>query len=266
MYVAPIEVREVATAMTDAPKSAASPTAIPATALTTLIERASRMFDLVCGVEPGYFESAYYPVWEPLHVYVVGDIITPTTRNLHKYRVSSTAGPSGTSDSVEHVWPTGSGATVSSGTVIFTEYGADVVATNKTIYGNGLNYLKLPPYVPGTLNATLTYPAGYTAITFIESGGYLVQTSTDGVRAPFLNYSSGWYGGAPITASAIWGWEETPEDVKLAVIELVINLWREVDPVNAKLVNLDGGLLREKLPPRVKEIARRYRGKGVAFV
>lgn len=262
MYCTPAEVREVATAMTDAPKLASSPTAIPATALTTLIERASRMFDLVCGVDPGYFEPAYYPIWQSLHVYVVGDIVTPTTRNLHKYRVTT----AGTSGATEPSFPTGSGATVASGTVVFTEYGADVIATNKTIYGNGLNYLKLPPYVPESLNATLTYPAGYTALTFIESGGYLIQTSTDGVSAPFLNYSSGWYGGVPIILSAIWGYEETPEDVKLAVIELVINLWREVDPALAKLTNVEGGILRENLPPRVKEIARRYRGKGVAFV
>lgn len=261
-YCTPAEVREVATAMTDAPKAASSPSAISASALTTLIERASRYFDLCCGVEPGYFNPAYYPVWQSGHVYIVGDIVTPTTRNLHVYRVT-TAGTSGAS---EPTFPTGSGATVTNGTVVFTEYGADVVATNKTIYGNGSSYLKLPPYVPGTLNSVLVYPTGWTALTFVERDGYLIQTSSDGIASPFLNYSSGWYGGIPIVASAIWGYASTPEDVKLAVIELVINLWRESDPAFLKLVNIDNQPLREKLPPRVAEIAKRYRVKGAAFV
>lgn len=266
MYCTPSEVREVATAMPDAAKSSSSPANISASALTTLIERASRYFDLCCGVEPGYFDPAYHPVWQSGHVYIVGDIVTPTTRNLHKYRVT-TAGTSGAS---EPSFPTSSGATVTSGTaptqVTFTEYGADVVATNKTIYGDGSSYLRLPPYVPGSLNTTLTYPDGYTALDFIERDGYLIQASSEGIAAPFLRYSSGWYGGLPIVVSAIWGYGSTPEDVKLAVIELVINLWRETDPAMLKLVRIDNQPLREKLPPRVAEIAKRYRVKGAAFV
>lgn len=263
-YVTTTEVRDTASQMTEGAKSASSPTLTSNEHLLDLIERASRIFDLTVGVDPGYFESAYYPIWKSSHVYVVGQIVTPTTRNLHKYRVTT----AGTSGATEPTFPTGSGATVVNGGVTFTENGADVVATARTFYGNGLNMLKLDPYVPGSLNTTLTYPTGYTALDFIERDGYLIQTSTDGIAWPFLNYSSGWYGGAPITVSAIWGYESTPADVKAAVIELAINLWREVDPVSAKLVNLDGMILREILPPRVKEIARRYRFKCVeaAFV
>lgn len=261
-YVTTTEVREIANQMTEGVKSASSPTLVSNETLLVMIERASRIFDLTCGVEPGYFESAYYPIWKSTHVYVVGQIITPTTRNLHKYRVT-TAGISAT----EPTFPTGSGATVTNGSVVFTEFGADVVATARTFYGNGMNFLKLDPYVEGSLNTTLTYPDGYTAVDFIQRNGYLIQTSTDGIASPFLRYSSGWYGGAPITVTAIWGFDGTPEDVKAAVIELVINLWREIDPVSAKLINLDGMILREKLPPRVSEIARRYRFKcmEVAF-
>lgn len=248
--------------MPDAAKSSSSPANISASALTTLIERASRYFDLCCGLEPGYFDPAYHPVWQSLHVYVVGDIVTPTTRNLHKYRVTT----AGTSAASEPVFPTGSGATVTDGTVVFTENGADVVATNKTIYGDGSSYLKLPPYVSGSLNTTLTYPDGYTALDFIERDGYLIQTSSTGIAAPFLYYTSGWYGGLPIVVSAIWGYESTPEDVKMAAIEMVINLWRETDPAALKLVSIDNQPLREMMPPRVKEVAKRYRVKGAAFV
>lgn len=193
-YVTTLDVRGAATQMTV--------TALADPTLESIIERASRMFDLVCGVEPEYFEPA----------------------------------------------------------------APDAEASNKTIYGDGSSYLKLPSYVPGSLNETLTYPDNYTALDFIERDGYLIQTSSDGIAAPFLNYSSGWYGGVPITISAIWGYETTPADVQMAVIELTINLWRETDPASLKITNLDNQPLREKLPPRVAEIAKRYRVKGAAFV
>jgi hypothetical protein len=71
----------------------------------------------------------------------------------------------------------------------------------------------------------------------------------------------------PITVSAIWGWRETPADVKAAVIEWVLNLWRETDPASVKLVGLEGQPLREAIPPRVKAVARKWRAKvaGPAF-
>lgn len=144
------------------------------------------------------------------------------------------------------------------------------IATEQTVYGDGTNYLRLPPYVPGSLNTTITLPEGYTAPTFTELNGYLVLNS-GGVLPPFSQFHNvfwrGWNSGVAVTVSAIWGYRETPPDVKLAVIELVINLARETDPANVRLVNLEGQPLREKIPPRVIEIAKKYRMKtGVAFV
>ncbi len=258
-YVTPSEVRAMAQSMT----TSAVP---PATddLVRDLIARASRYFDLQCGVDPGYFDPALYPVWESNHAYVVGDIVTPTTRNSHKYRVTT----AGTSAATEPTFPTSASGTVTSGGVVFTENGADVVATSRTLYGNGLNYLKLPPYVPGTLNASITYVNDLTAPTFIESEGFLVLTGTTGNVPPFRYPGSGWYAGEPLTVTALWGYEATPEDVKMAVIELAINLWRETDPASLKMVSLEGVPLREKCPPRVLEAARRYGVKTatVAFV
>ena len=143
-------------------------------------------------------------------------------------------------------------------------------ATPQTFYGQGISYLRLPPYVAGSLSTTLTAPTGYTLPTFIERDGYLIITDTNGLtphgqwRYPY--YTTGWWEGVPITVSAIWGFEQVPPDVKLATIELVINLVRETDPATLKLTDLAGMPLREKLPPRVAEIARRYRPKvGAAF-
>lgn len=191
MYVETDDVREVATQMTE--------TKVTNGALASLIIRASRMFDLVCGVQPGYFEAV------------------------------------------------ASGAT----------------ATAQTIYGSGGNFLKLPPYVS---ISTVTFPTGYTALEYVVRDGYLIRADALGLTASPNVTLGGWYEGVPITVTAIWGYSATPEDVKHAIIEWVINLFRETDPAETKITNLDGSVLREKIPPRVGEVARRYRIKEAVFV
>lgn len=265
-YCSTTEVREIATQMTIGTKNADSPTLVSNETLVEMIARASRIFDLSCGAKPEHFEPALYPIWESSHVYIVGEIVTPTTRNLHKYRVTT----AGTSGATEPTFPTSSGGTVGSGSnPVFTEIGTDVVASARTFYGDGTNYLRLDPYVPGSLSTTITMPAGYTASAFIERDGYLAQASSDGIVNRFAPsiFTAGWSRGVPVVVTALWGYEATPGDVKAATIELVINLWRETDTAHLKLVGLDGMALREKLPPRVAEIARRYRIKvgEVAF-
>jgi len=193
MYCAPTEVREVATQIT----AVAEPTAWTDDVLNKVIERASRIFDLECGVAPEYFEAA------------------------------------GTN------------------------------ATEITVDGDGTNYLRLPPYIPGSLNTTLTYPSGYSALGFTERVGYLVRTENGILLA---HQFGGWYENVPITVSARWGFEATPADVKHAIIEFVINLCKEVDPASIKLMNLDNQPLREKMPPRVQLVANKYKMRGAVLV
>jgi hypothetical protein len=197
MYVTVEQVRERGSGIT--PSGAP-----PATddVLTDVIEQASRIFDLQCGVKPGYFEAA-------------ADDAEPST---------------------------------------------------KVFYGDGGTLLKLDPYVPGTLDETITVPEGYTAQTFIEGDGYLIRADSAGIPIGTFGRWDGWNAYVPVTVTAVWGFESTPADVKQAVIELAINLWRETDPASLKLVNLEGGVLRESTPPRVKEIARRYRANQAAFI
>jgi hypothetical protein len=198
MYCTVAEVREVATQIT----ATAAPTAWTDDVVTKVIERASRIFDLVCDVEPEHFEAA----------------------------------------------------------------GAS--ATSRTFYGDGTNFLRLDPYVEGSLSATITLPSGYTSPSFVEREGLLILVDSLGVRYPSTLswYGTGWYENVPVTVSARWGFAATPADVKHAVIELVINLIKEVDPASIKMMNLDGIVLREKLPPRVEMIASKYRRRGAVLV
>lgn len=140
----------------------------------------------------------------------------------------------------------------------------------KTIYGDGSVYLNLPPYVAGTLNTTLDIPDGYTAPSFIERDGHLVITGSTGTlfsRSALGHVSDyTWWDGVPITVSAKWGYASTPADVKMAVIEMVINLMRETDPANLNLLDLERQPLRERVPPRVAEVAKFYRAQGAVLV
>lgn len=165
--------------------------------LGQVIERASRIIDLECGVEPEYFE--------------------PAGQN----------------------------------------------ATNKVLIGDGTSYLKLPPYVAGSLNLTLTYPDGYSPLQFTERGGYLVRTEGGILIA---HQFGGWYENVPITVSARWGYVATPADINHATIEFVINLVKEVDPASIKMMSLDNQPLREKMPPRVLNICKKYSYKGAVLV
>jgi hypothetical protein len=203
-YCSPIEVRR---RMFGGSGSGGSATkaALSDAELDALIEQASRMFDLECGVPEGYFNPAPIPI-----------------------------------------------------------------ATEQTFYGDGTNYLRLPPYIAGTLNTAITLPEGYTTPTFVERNGYLIL-SNGGILPPFQRFHNcswpGWHSGVSVTISAVWGYRETPADVKLAVIELVINLERETDPAGLRLKDLEGQPLREKMPPRVMGIAKKYRLKiGPVFV
>lgn len=64
-----------------------------------------------------------FPVWTASTVVILNDVYLPTSANGHKYRVST----AGTTGATEPAWPTGAGATVASGTVVFTEIGSTVL-------------------------------------------------------------------------------------------------------------------------------------------
>lgn len=167
--------------------------------LERIIERASRLFDIECGVEPGFFQAS-----------------------------------------------------------------PNALATERAIYGDGTNFLKLPPYVVGSLNATLSYPSGYNDLEFAERGGYLVRVD-NGVlsNSPY----GGWYEGVPITISAKWGFAETPADVKHAIIKLVIHICRTMDPTQLKLLVLEGQpLFQERMPKDVIDLAKKYRWRESVLV
>lgn len=65
-----------------------------------------------------------FPVWSGSTVVILNDVYLPTVLNGHKYQVTT----AGTTASSEPSWPIGAGATVASGSVVFTEIGSTVLA------------------------------------------------------------------------------------------------------------------------------------------
>lgn len=150
---------------------------------------------------------------------------------------------------------------------------ASATATARTFYGDGTNFLRLDKYVAGSLNPTITVPSGYTAPTFIERDGYLVLTTEDvgaivSSLPPYPSWwrTTSWWHGLPIIVTARWGYAATPADVKMAIIEMVINLLRETDPASLNLLDLERQPLREWMPPRVRAVAERYRIREAVLV
>lgn len=65
-----------------------------------------------------------YSAWPVSTLVLLSDIYLPTVLNGHKYQVTT----GGTTGSEEPTWPTTAGATVTSGTAVFTEIGTTVLA------------------------------------------------------------------------------------------------------------------------------------------
>lgn len=147
------------------------------------------------------------------------------------------------------------------------------IAEQRTFYGDGTHYLRLDAFIADSITA-VTLPDEYTAIEdYVPRGDYLVRATTSGaLPAGTWNRTwwptiGGWPEGVPVTVTAIWGYLETPPDIKMATIEMAINLFRETDPATLSLLDLERQPLRERLPPRVAEVIRRYRAKAhPAFV
>lgn len=224
-----------------------------------LLLRASRVFDRLCHVPDGYFSRAVFDAWQAAQAYEYGELVRPTAPNAHVYRVTV----AGTSHATtEPAWPTTASTMVVDQGVTFQEAGAEG-ATPRVFYGDGLNFLKLPPFVAGSLTV-ITMPSGYTVPAYAIQGSYLwVKDATSGVLTEGV--TSGWLTGVPVTVTARWGFESTPADVVQAVIQIAIHLWRGSDAAFAKTTDLT--VPAEAIPATAQAIINAYRTKSrAAFV
>lgn len=172
----------------------------------------------------------------------------------------------------------------------FDKAGED--AEERTFYGDGTDYLLLPPFV-GASVAEVALPEGYDALDasdYFEATDsrnfYLVRQygSTrlsladaqgwfaNGVLpvwpvGPFdlvtNNFRSlargGWPRGVAVTVTARWGWAAVPPEVVQATVETALRMWRGTDEASAKVSDVDQQGEPPALGPAARLVADKYR-------
>ena len=138
----------------------------------------------------------------------------------------------------------------------------------RTFYGDGTAYLKVPPYVVDpddiVVLPTVTIPGEEYEVATTDwrtQGQFLVWIDKAGRTHPdaIVNRYTGWQEGVAVDVRATWGWEATPDDVKMATIQLALHLWRSGDPAFAVVSGTDKAISPTALPIFATEIADKYR-------
>jgi hypothetical protein len=134
-------------------------------------------------------------------------------------------------------------------------------AEARVFYGTGSVFLVLPQHYEPVV--TVTMPTGYKVPQWVEIDGCLRTKNDSGIIFQPLDYCrTFWAEGVPVTVTAKWGFEFVPEDVKEAVAELVIAMWRSKDTAFLKAVSLDtNSVIVKESPERTKMVAAFYSGR-----
>jgi len=175
----------------------------------------------------------------------------------------------------------------------FAAGSAGQTASARKFWGAGTDYLKLDPHLSAPA-PTISMPTGFTAPGYLQSNPYqnarmqqigeffLVRTYGDNesryaslhdrrdwFHAEFahdIDYV-GWPDGIRVTVTAKWGWDAVPDDVKEAVLETTVAIFRNKDQGFARVVNLENNqIFNDVMPPKAKLIADRYRLGKAMFV
>lgn len=151
----------------------------------------------------------------------------------------------------------------------------------RTFYGDGTDYIKLPPYVDdGSVEITL--PDGYLENDLEVRDNFLVRVYPDYGNETFdlmdvdrwnryytartpLYPRTGWAVGAPVKVTARWGFVAVPDDIELACRRLVERLWRtkdgQVSGIIGDIVRPDGTAIQQALPPFVKMTLENWKSR-----
>lgn len=168
----------------------------------------------------------------------------------------------------------------------FAKGSASQVASARKFWGDGTDYLEIDPYLSSPAIA-VAMPTSYTVPPYLETrnlprtddgqGFFLRRTYSDNESSfQFIKDAAwdenagalfaanintvGWPEGVKVTVTAKWGFDAVLEDVKEAVLETAIAIWRGRDQAFSRVVNLESNLqVVDAMPARAKLIADRYR-------
>lgn len=122
-------------------------------------------------------------------------------------------------------------------------------ASARTFLGAGTEYVKLYPYIAGSIGAITVDAIAVTLSTdyFTEVDDYLV-----------FKYSIA--KNAAVSVSARWGFADIPADIKQACIEQALFLWRKKDLAFAELAGVSAAAINAEFSPTFQAVTLRYRG------
>lgn len=117
--------------------------------------------------------------------------------------------------------------------------------SEKTFYGDGIDMLRLPPFVAGSITEILIDDV-LIADSYRLSNDYLINLDND------FTYD------AEIKITAKWGFAEINAAVKVATQELANYLYRNRDPMFAKISDVE---IEKTLSPTVNATIKKFRDK-----
>lgn len=154
---------------------------------------------------------------------------------------------------------------------VATTEGSAPATEDRIFYGDGTNYLLVDPHAQTITADDVEMPDTYTVSNFVDKDGYLILTDSRGRLAGHYGYGyspwwSGWPDGCPVTITSVWGFAGAKEDVKEAILELTIAIWRSKDSAFLKAVDLEGHIINEAIPKITREAIQKYRFFDKALV
>lgn len=126
---------------------------------------------------------------------------------------------------------------------------AGLAATVRSVAGSGTRFLRLPPYVAGSITTVVLDPVA-TLPSYVEKDGYLVAGRNEV-----------WDEDYEVNITARWGFEAIPEDIREATIELSLAIWRQRDSGFARVSTEVNGasVVNPPIPDRTKKICEAWR-------
>lgn len=99
---------------------------------------------------------------------------------------------------------------------------ADIAASTKRVTSERSQYLRLPPYLAGSIASIVVVDGVTTTNVTVEEDTYEEQPSF------YLFRPAGW-GGKRYAVTATFGYGPVPGSVREVLLELAVNIWRQKD-------------------------------------
>lgn len=146
---------------------------------------------------------------------------------------------------------------------------AGAAATTKIFRGDGTDYLRLAPYIAESLTLVEWLDSDdvvteVDAEDYFERDGYLIYANA-GVwgwdcRTAYSNPRGYFKMNRRYRVTAIWGFSEIPAEVKQAVIELALFIWRRKDLAFSDMSGVATAVVAAQMPPTTEMVVEKYKG------